>query len=200
MGDVRCAVSWNVAGSNRTRNISLETAAPRNTSGGGDWTTASWGCQEGVFILCWNFTHLSQGGTPPGSWARKPQDLPLEEMMLLRSSLFEADCEARRAASQSLRGGARLATLSLCFTPQRNRSWSEPGGRLSRLLSTAGKKPHKGLLVALCLPNLVATVLTASPNRPEGEMGASRRKVFFLCPWCPWGWATDVFSVEPWQP
>ncbi len=32
--------------------------------------------------------------------------------MLLRSSLFEADCEARRAAPQSLRGGARLATLS----------------------------------------------------------------------------------------
>ncbi len=55
-----------------------------------------------------------RGGTPPGSWARKPQDLFLEEMMLLRSGLFEADCEARRATPQSLRGGARLATLSLC--------------------------------------------------------------------------------------
>ncbi len=55
-----------------------------------------------------------RGGTPPGSWARKPQDLFLEEMMLLRSGLFEADSEARRAAPQSLRGGARLATLSLC--------------------------------------------------------------------------------------
>ncbi len=32
--------------------------------------------------------------------------------MLLRSGLFEADCEARRAALQSLRVGARLATLS----------------------------------------------------------------------------------------
>ncbi len=34
--------------------------------------------------------------------------------MLLRSGLFEADCEARRAAPQSLRGDARLATLSFC--------------------------------------------------------------------------------------
>ncbi len=55
-----------------------------------------------------------RGGTPPGSWARKPHDLFLEEMMLLRSSLFKADCEARRASPQSLRGGARLATLSFC--------------------------------------------------------------------------------------
>ncbi len=50
---------------------------------------------------------------PPGG-ARKPQDFFLEEMMLLRSGLFEADCEARRAAPQSLRGGTRLATLSFC--------------------------------------------------------------------------------------
>ncbi len=91
--------------------------------------------KESLFSV--EISHTSpRGGTPPGSWARKPQDLPLEEMMLLRSSLFEAD-------PQSLRGGARLATLSLCFTPQRNRSWSGPGGRRSRLLSMAGKKPHK---------------------------------------------------------
>ncbi len=60
------------------------------------------------------FHALPRGGTPPVSLARKPQDFFLEEMMLLGSGLFEADCEARRAAPQSLRGGARLATLSFC--------------------------------------------------------------------------------------
>ncbi len=52
----------------------------------------------------------------------------------------------------STRGCSARHTLLLCFTPQRNRSWSGPGGRRSRLLSTAGKKPHKRLLIALCLP------------------------------------------------
>ncbi len=139
-GDVRCVVSWNVAGSNRTRNISLETAAPRDTSGDGDWTTASWGCQEGVIILCWNFSRPSRG-------ARKPQDFFLEEMMLLRSGLFEADCEARRAAPQSLRGGTRFATLSFCASrlkgtgPGRDRvadvpdSWARRGRNLTNASS-----------------------------------------------------------------
>ncbi len=88
-----------------------------------------------------------RGGTPPGSWARKPQDLFLEEMMLLRSGLFEADCEARRAAPQSLRGGARLATLSFCASRLKgtgpgwdrvadiNDSWARRGRNLTNASS-----------------------------------------------------------------
>ncbi len=89
----------------------------------------------------------SRRGTPPGSWARKPQDLFLEEMMLLRSGLFEADCEARLATPQSLRGGARLATLSFCASrlrgtgPGRDRvadvpdSWARRGRNLTNASS-----------------------------------------------------------------
>ncbi len=51
------------------------------------------------------------------------------------------------------------------------------GGPTFPTLEHGGEETSQGLLVVLCLPNLVATELTASPNRPEGEMGASRRKV-----------------------
>ncbi len=141
MLDVRCPETWQEATGHvtyRWRPLLPETTVAAEI----EQRPLEGARKESLFSV--EISHTSpRGGTPPGSWARKPQDLPLEEMMLLRSSLFEADCEARRAAPQSLRGGARLATLSLCFTPQRNQSWSGLGGRRSRLLSTVGKKPHK---------------------------------------------------------
>ncbi len=112
MLDVRCPETWQEATEHvtfRWRPLLRETPVATEIE-----QRPPEGARKESFILCWNFSRPSQGGTPPGSWVRKPQDFFLEEMMLLRSGLFEADCEARRAAPQSLRGGARLATLSFC--------------------------------------------------------------------------------------
>ncbi len=112
MLDVRCPETWQEATKNVT--FSWRPLLPETPVATEFEQRPPEGARKESLFSVGIFCAPPRGGTPPGSWALKPQDLFLEEMMLLRFGLFEADCEARRAAPQSLREGARLATLSLC--------------------------------------------------------------------------------------